>query len=80
MARILWALTRKIMELHEDIWDMCEFPQMNKKSESTRQPWWCVARMKELQKDDASHQSLKIVCFQLRETTHDEKLEGQGTN
>jgi hypothetical protein len=36
MARILRALTRMIMELHEDIWDMCEVPQMNKKSESTQ--------------------------------------------
>jgi hypothetical protein len=35
MARILWTLTRRIMELHEDIWDMCEVPQMNKRSEST---------------------------------------------
>jgi hypothetical protein len=24
------------MELHEDIWDMCEVLQMNKKSESTQ--------------------------------------------
>jgi hypothetical protein len=24
MAWILWALTRRIMESHEDIWDMCE--------------------------------------------------------
>jgi hypothetical protein len=30
------ALTRRIMELHEDIWDMCEVLQMNKKSESTQ--------------------------------------------
>jgi hypothetical protein len=36
MARILLALTRRIMELCEDIWDMCEVPQMNKKSESTQ--------------------------------------------
>jgi hypothetical protein len=36
MARILWALARRIMELHEDNWDMCEVPQMNKKSESTQ--------------------------------------------
>jgi hypothetical protein len=36
MARILWALTQRIMELHEDIWDMCEVSQMNKKSESTQ--------------------------------------------
>jgi hypothetical protein len=28
MARILWALTRRIMELHEDIGDMCEVPQI----------------------------------------------------
>jgi hypothetical protein len=36
MAQILWALTRRIMELHEDIWDMCEVLQMNNKSESTQ--------------------------------------------
>jgi hypothetical protein len=36
MARILRALTRMIMELHEDIWDMCEVPQINKKIESTQ--------------------------------------------
>jgi hypothetical protein len=36
MARIIWALTWRIMELHEDIWDMCEVPQINKKSESTQ--------------------------------------------
>jgi hypothetical protein len=36
MARILWALAWRIMELHEDIWDMCEVPQMNKKSEYTQ--------------------------------------------
>jgi hypothetical protein len=36
MARILWALTWRIMELNEDIWDMCEVPQMNKKSEFTQ--------------------------------------------
>jgi hypothetical protein len=36
MTRILWDLTRRIMELHEDIWDMCGVPQMNKKSESTQ--------------------------------------------
>jgi hypothetical protein len=36
MVRILWALARRIMELHEDILDMCEVPQMNKKSESTQ--------------------------------------------
>jgi hypothetical protein len=36
MARILWALTRRIMELHEDIWDMCQVLQINKKSESTQ--------------------------------------------
>jgi hypothetical protein len=34
MARILWALARRIMKLHEDIWDKCEVPQM--KSESTQ--------------------------------------------
>jgi hypothetical protein len=34
MARILWTLAPKIMELHEDIWDMCEVPQM--KIESTK--------------------------------------------
>jgi hypothetical protein len=36
LARILWALTRRIMELLEDIWDKCEVPQMNKKSEYTQ--------------------------------------------
>jgi hypothetical protein len=68
------------MELYEDIWDMCEVLQMNKKSESTQGNLDDVWRTKELQKDDTSHRLLKIVCFQLRETTHDEKLEGQGTN
>jgi hypothetical protein len=34
MAQILWALAQRIMELHEDIWDMCEVSQM--KSESTQ--------------------------------------------
>jgi hypothetical protein len=66
------------MELHEYIWDICEFPQMNK-SEST-QGNLDVVRTKELRKDDASHRSLKIVCLQLQETTQDEKLDGQGTN
>jgi hypothetical protein len=36
MARILWALTQRIIELHEDIRDMCEVPQMNNKSEFTQ--------------------------------------------
>jgi hypothetical protein len=36
MAQILWALTRRIMELHEDIRDICEVPQINKKSDSTQ--------------------------------------------
>jgi hypothetical protein len=36
MARILWALTQRIMELHEDIWDMCWISKTNKKSESTQ--------------------------------------------
>jgi hypothetical protein len=36
VVRIVWALARRIMELHEDIWDMYEVPQMNKNSESTQ--------------------------------------------
>jgi hypothetical protein len=81
MERILWALTWRIMELHEYIWDMCEVLQMNKKSESTQgnlDDVWHERR--NCEKDNTSHRSLNIVCFQLRETTHDEKLEGQGTN
>jgi hypothetical protein len=36
MAQILWVLTQRIMELHEDIWDMCGVLKMNKKGESTQ--------------------------------------------
>jgi hypothetical protein len=64
------------MELHEDIWDMCEVPQMNKKSESTQGNLDDVWR----ERRNCEKTIQEIVCFQLQETTHDEKLEGQGTN
>jgi hypothetical protein len=66
------------MELHEDIWDMCEVPQMNKKSESTQgnlDDVWCERRIAKRR-----YKPPIIEDCLLRETTHDEKLEGQGTD